>query len=468
MYITLKSDFIKHDNLYYNEKQKKIIGANIAIIPHASLLYCSEYIGDILSNIDWTLYDKIILLSTNHYTNTNHKLNHTFNYNKNNIYFRSGGTDINEFNKEHSWMPLIPYLDLIGINKIIPYILGEYDKKLVEKIINLLDDRTFIICNTDLIHCNNNSGCEINYFNSKNKNSIELIKENNKDKINNIDACGITVLKYLFDIVEHTKSKIIYEKIKIIKESSEKTFDVGYYGAIYIQETLNFLHIPRIISNYYLIKEKKKEIPNIFYTDYDTILDKNKISDTFVTVYDKGQVRGCIGQFRDKRKLYENICENMIHALIYDNKRFNFEPVKRKDYNNLSYSINFIGNYKKYKIHNNFVLFFFKLLLTNQFILGKHGLTLYFENNRNATYLAKVITDNYIEKQNITEIFNSKNMTETDKITKTDKITEINKIGEIKKQIINLKNSLKTKAQGIGKVIFIETYECHEMYTIVK
>jgi AmmeMemoRadiSam system protein B len=107
--------------------------------------------------VNWDLFDNVIILSTHHTNGNNQPASSSImvngkKYILNNILSLEKNDKALE--KEHSWLVQLPFID--NTKNIMICILGFYDEKLTQEIINLIDDKTLVIANTDLLHCGEN------------------------------------------------------------------------------------------------------------------------------------------------------------------------------------------------------------------------------------------------------------------------------------------------------------------------
>lgn len=95
----------------------------------------------------------------------------------------------NEYEKidyEHAIDNQIPFLQVLGYKEVLPLVIGEISMNEAKQIATQLPKNNPIIISTDLSHF-------LNYeqANQKDKQTIEIIKNLDLNKTNQIDACGI-------------------------------------------------------------------------------------------------------------------------------------------------------------------------------------------------------------------------------------------------------------------------------------
>ncbi len=136
--------------------------------------------------------------------------------------------ELHGLNYEHSIDNQIPFLQKIGINKILPIVVGqlslEQSKKIAEEILKFKDDKTIFVFSTDLSH----------FFDyetaiERDLRTIKIIENLEIEKAEQIDACGVFPLLIMMNICKIKKWK---PKLIEYKNSGdiigEKTSVVGY------------------------------------------------------------------------------------------------------------------------------------------------------------------------------------------------------------------------------------------------
>ena len=112
---------------------------------------------------------------------------------------------------------------------------------------------------------------------------------------------------------------------------------------------------------------------------YPSDFDELK-SPLFVTLMKDGQLAGCIGNFDQNAKLGANIANMAISAATKDSR---FKPLTKEDIPKLKVEINLLNNFEKIQDPMDF-------------IVGKHGITIHFNEvkgdgkDMGATYLPEV------------------------------------------------------------------------------
>lgn len=417
------------------------------LVPHAGYKYSGSLMNDIYSMINWKQYKNVIIISTHHISGNYEMSSETlvmpktfsgenvrYNINKLNLFDESD----DKFYEEHSWIVQIPFIPEDKTVSIL--LLGTYDTGIADRIISLMEGNdTLIIANTDLLHCGNqyNSICPDN-VDRVNKEIIGSIMNRNVTENENGMMCGLSAVRVFIDITKKLKlfaKKYLYSNSRDISDNklSSELSSVGYTGVIFTDK-LSLLQIPRMVMNFMSVD------------DYNTLIDNKKIEDNvrdfenvhgkiklnkkygvFVTIEDiDGKLRGCIGTFDLTNDLSYIIAKYTLLSAFKDSR---FSPVKYKELNGLIYKINFIHEPKI--IYPGVKQDPYESLKNSEFILGEHGITLYFSDGRSATYLASVIPEIGVDELNI----NTWN---------------------------KLVKSLKNKSLSNGNITKIKIYRCEE------
>ena len=130
----------------------------------------------------------------------------------------------------------------------------------------------------------------------------------------------------------------------------------------------------KIKSLNYLIINFRKFINNQNY------LIINNISGLFITIEKNNNLRGCIGLFKLNTDIIDTILY-LSYQSAFNDTRFN--PITIDEIDNLTYKITYLKTPYIVSLKNLF----------DEFIIGLHGITIYFKKNKYATYLASVMID---------------------------------------------------------------------------
>lgn len=408
------------DELFWDSKKNKKSDIKCAIIPHAGLAYCAKYIGPILSSINWNNIDKILILSTNHHPGDNYCMNDTIiNYANKNIKLKSFQyCTINStiMFKEHSWQIILPYLGHIfgGERNItlIPIILGKYETSLRTALASYIrtEKNLFVLGNTDLIHCGTKSYgkfCNHNMFN--NINNMVLISlqykmpEESYTYNNKIHGamCGHIAMAFFFNVIPKNW-KYINHNIKIIdKFDPNEDTQVGYCSIAYgIRGAIiksHILEIPRRFLYFY-------DHQILFDDNYNNFINRHDIMNIqnyniFVTIIRGTILAGCIGVYNENNTIYK-ICSSAYKSANMDSrflKKADY-PIQKEDLKNLLFKINFIHPrtdiiYSKNNTDNIIEIIKKHIIMVSS--NSGYGITITFNDNKNATYLASVMGEHF-------------------------------------------------------------------------
>jgi MEMO1 family protein len=244
---------------------------------------------------------------------------------------------------EHSIEIEIPFLQqVLDEYCLIPIIVGSVDTDyfagMLEK---YYDDDTVIVASVDLSHFHKyDSAVKLDEY------SIDSILTLNH---NNIKSAEIDSPYAIMSLLKLAKKKKWKAKLLCYKNSGDITSDkrsvVGYASIIFYEQENKFSHDDReylenlaktAVENY--VKEGKtisvKEAPENL---------KEKLA-CFVTIYKKGDLRGCIGTILPVDKLYKSVIDNAISAATRDSR---FNPVTSDELEYLNYEISILSSPKE-------------------------------------------------------------------------------------------------------------------------
>ena len=376
-------------NFNFGQKDTQAI-----LIPHAGSFFIKQILDYVFSDIKKD-FEEIVLLTTNHNPNNNYILNvDNIIYNKANPKINIKVNKINtlqdiynskHFYIEHSYLSVLPYLNMFNIPVTIVSI-GIYTDDLIEKIIKYINNRNILlIANTDLLHCGSNYGSicpeDIEAFNAH---ILRDILSNNIDteKFNKIcgNACIKTYLK-LVSLLNLQYTEHLITSSDKVSEEVDKTNSVGYAGILF-----NKTGRPDIKNNTYLSKIPKFTLTNHFSSKvekYNFKLFIKDIEGIFVTIYsqlDNNKLRGCIGTFKLKGDIINTIQKQTLLSGFEDTR---FTPITKDELPQLSYKINYLQT--PFEVSKDDIF--------NIYEPNVHGITIEFSDNSSATYLASVMPE---------------------------------------------------------------------------
>ncbi|MCK4465707.1 MAG: AmmeMemoRadiSam system protein B, partial [Bacteroidales bacterium] len=313
---------------------------------------------------------------------------------------------------EHSLEVQLPFLQykLKQDFEIIPIILGTQSPQMCLKIADALKPffkpGNLFIISTDFSHYPNYSDAvridritaESVLSNSPEK-FLKTIRKNENQGIKNLSTCmcGWTSVLTLLYLTENNpdytyypidyknsgdtkygdKSRVVgYHSIIVtMKDPDNKTTELNFSN----EEKQTLLKIARNTIIKYVSKQKVTE-PGT----EDITLNLKKLNGVFVTIYKKGKLRGCVGQFRSRQPLYKLIQDMAISSSTKDHR---FPPVTEEELDQLDIEISVLSPMKKIES-------------IDEIDLGKHGIYIV-KGSYSGTFLPKVAVDNDWNKEEL-------------------------------------------------------------------
>lgn len=211
---TIKSYLLKPTN-------KKINGL---IVPHAGYVYSGKIAGKAYSLIQNNKYKNVIIFGPSHYAGYYGLASlESIKTPLGNIEIENN--DLRKLKYEHSIENQIPFLQYLGIKKILPIVVGDITIDQAKTFVKQYNKKdTLYIFSTDLSHF-------LPYKESmkKDNETIKAIEKLDFDHFGKVDACGRNALKIMFALCKENKWK---PKLIEYKNSGDITKDksqvVGY------------------------------------------------------------------------------------------------------------------------------------------------------------------------------------------------------------------------------------------------
>jgi MEMO1 family protein len=410
---TLKDAFAKAEH-------KKISGNVIAIVsPHAGYVYSAKVAASAFSQIDATKhYDHIFIIGSSHRAQFDGASIYTagdFITPLGNIKTDSLGKELVKNNsvftdniaphrEEHSLEVQLPFLQYILKNNftIVPILLGTQSpkvcKKIGEALIPYFNEHNLFIVSTDFSHYPD-------YETAKQVDALmaDAVVSNSPDKlidaVKNIETrntpglltgmCGwpsVLSLMYITSGVPGTTiTKVDYQNSGDVSYG-DKSKVVGYVALavemvkqtssgdafeLTDKEKQTLLILARKTINEFICKGQR---PAIDPKEITKTLERP--CGAFVTLHEKGELRGCIGTFRAETELYKTIQDMAISSATND---YRFSPVTEKETDELEIEISVLTPMKK-------------ISSINEIVIGKHGIYVK-KDNRAGTLLPQVATE---------------------------------------------------------------------------
>lgn len=413
---------IQLTNFLKNTQLVKITGRpRILIVPHAGFIYSGQVAAWGFKQIEKQNFKRIILLGASHTAWFDHVALDTQNFwetplgkTKVDLEFVEKIIDKNKkiigdplpFLKEHSLEMELIFLQKILKNfTIVPILVSEISEKLInnlaEKLSKNFDENTLLVVSTDLSHYPPYKIAKI--VDEKTINAIlsgkKEIFDNTIKEIETSDytglqtaACGQKAVSVALKVAEilniRNFQKIYYANSGDV--SGDYSHVVGYASIVASSPKLSsFFSNSNKDKIYYLDEDSQKEalkIARITLEEYlthgtiPTFTPKNpsllKPLGCFITLRNRGQLRGCIGEFEPNEPLYKVIQKTAVNAAVRD---FRFPPVD-------------VFELKDIKIEISVMTPKRKILDWREIKLGKHGVII--QKGINAgTFLPQVATE---------------------------------------------------------------------------
>ena len=426
----LNAELIK---LFSEAEPKKTKGEVMAIVaPHAGYVFSGEVAASSFNQINpKKTYDIIFVIGSSHriafegasiYNKGNYKtplgtvnvdLKTANNLiNKNDVFkYRP---DAHEY--EHSLEVQLPFLQHIMETefKIVPIVLGTQDPESCKKIASALapyfNTNNLFVISTDFSHYPPyEDACKVDNLTASaiiSNNPDELLKtlkKNSQMNISNLatSLCGwtsvLTLMYITADIPGIKYFPIEYKNSGDALYYGDKTRVVGYYSIVVVKEesetTMSATEASednRKKKDFELTAEDKKTLLEIARTTVEEYIENREIppvnakgfsenllamTGAFVTLHEKGNLRGCIGRFEPDIPLYKVVQEMAASSATRD---FRFTPVKPDELDDIDIEISVLTPLKK-------------INSIDEIELGKHGIYIK-KGYSTGTFLPQVAT----------------------------------------------------------------------------
>lgn len=341
----------------------------ILIVPHAGLEYSGRTAGFGFKQLEGKEYKRVIMIGLSHQVYINQAISSGVDYWETplgKVEVEKSDFLVNDkaMEAEHSLELELIFLQRVLKNfKIVPILINEY-ADISDKIIKMMDEDTLLLISSDLSHYLSYEECR-----KTDEKTINSILNNGEE----IDACGKAGIEVAMKIAQ--KMGIKFEKI-FSENSGDTSGDKskvvgyasigGYFNSDWKEEALK---IARETLEFYL---KDKIMFQLRITN-DKL--KEKLG-AFVTLKNKGELRGCIGLFESDMPLYKVIQQMAVAAATED---LRFERVTYDELKEIDIEISvmtpkkIIDDYKKIE-------------------LGKHGVVVE-RDGRSGIFLPQVATE---------------------------------------------------------------------------
>ena len=421
------------DGYFNNVKEKEIDNVIALILPHAGYAYSGQTAAYGIKEIIGKKYSRVIVLGPSHSFQLKNKIALPT-YNK----FRDPLGDIeldeNFINKmlkimpygmvndrvhlnEHSIQIHLPMLQhALGNFKLVPIVVGQLDpevaKEIGEIIKGCIDDNTLVIASSDFTHYGSrfqyapfpNNSQIAEKLEKLDMGAVKCIEDQNPhsfyDYISKTGAtiCGKYPILILLNILpkdsktvllhydtsgkqlDNYDNSVSYVSMAVsgkwdIKKDSEETQANEHESKELLtdKDKESLLLLARKSIEYYM---KEKKMPTADELGIKITPNMEKIMGGFVSLYENGKLRGCIGEINPRRPIYQAVIAQALNAAVND---YRFPPVKETEVQNLKIEISALTPSEKVDSYKDIVI-------------GRDGVTLT-KNGRSAVFLPQVATE---------------------------------------------------------------------------
>lgn len=286
---------------------------------------------------------------------------------------------------EHGLEVMLPFIQYFWKNefKIVPIVIATHRNDICKQLADLLmpyfNTQNLFVFSTDLSHYPDyDNAVKIDKQTTQailKADSQFFLEQINKHKSLNIpnlatSICGWTSILTLLYIMEEQKNdnihSILYQNSGDAKLYGEKDRVVGYQSmAIYKNQKENQFTLSEDEKQQLLALAKKsikhyaesgtKLVPKPDEYSSNNIIQKRG---AFVSVYEKDELRGCIGRISTPASLFETIAELAVSATFFDTR---FSPISKNLLDEIQIEISVLTPLKR-------------ISSPDEIILGKHGI----------------------------------------------------------------------------------------------
>lgn len=312
--------------------------------------------------------------------------------------------------KEHCLEVQLPFLQyrMKEMAPIIPIIIGTQSLETIEKIAKALkpyfNEKNLFVISSDFSHYPSYSDAkEVDertgraIENGKLDEFMDALEYNKDEHIKNLatSACGESAIALLLYLTQQDKN--IQINHLLYRNSGDSQYGgkeevVGYHAFTFVRkkeiETKASFTLTEK-ERYALLNIARNSILNELNRQQEPSCPKDELSETlkmkcgaFVTLYEDGHLRGCIGHFGNDTPLYR-IIEEMAKAAAFQDPRFT--PLQRHELENINIEISVLSPLKK--IHS-----------INEFDYGKEGIYIS-KGRRSGTFLPQVAQETHWTKE---------------------------------------------------------------------
>jgi MEMO1 family protein len=415
------------DNYFNNVKEKNIDDVIALILPHAGYRYSGQTAAFGVKEIIGKKYSRVILLGPSH----SYPLKNKIAFPSFNVFRTPMGdveVDKNFINKlikvspygmindlahinEHSLLIQLPmFQKALGDFKLVPIVIGQLDgdaaKKIAEELKGCIDNDTLIVASSDFTHY----GARFKYMPFPNDfqvasklekldmGAVKSIEDKNPKDFNNyiaktgVTICGENPISILLNMLPEDSKATLLHYDTSGKQMNDYDNSVSYVSMAFSgkwniktdpndknienesilsdKDKNGLLSLARKSIEFYL---KEKKMPTAEMLGVKITPNMEKTMGGFVSLYEFGELRGCIGEITPRRPLYQAVMSQAVNAAVND---YRFPPVVETDVPNLKIEISALTPPHKVDSYKDIVI-------------GKDGMTLT-KNGRSAVFLPQV------------------------------------------------------------------------------
>lgn len=344
-------------------------------------------------------------------------------------WFRDKDANFNYYpaahDQEHSLEVELPFLQVVlGDFKVVPILLGQVDKRGIERVGEILAEAmertpdSLIVCSTDLTHyppyqdAVRIDGETLSAIKSMDRKKVVAVREKYiPGEIPNLACtmCGEQAVLATMKAAELMGADIV--EILDYSNSGDASFGdknrvVGYGAVAFYKPSVivpgkedkqkeNIMN-DETKDGMVMSESARKQLLNIARQALIAAVNKRPQPDdpvkepelqghqgAFVTLTEKGHLRGCIGQFTADRPLYQVVREMALAAALRDSR---FRPVQPGELDDILIEISVLSPMRRIKDP------------MKEVELGKHGI--YIKRGwQGGTYLPQVATEHHMSKE---------------------------------------------------------------------
>jgi MEMO1 family protein len=306
---------------------------------------------------------------------------------------------------EHSLEVQLPFLQkTLGSFKLVPILLGTESREVADILGDALAENagpdTLVIASTDMSHYPPYESAVFadrkvaDAMVSGSEDNLErTIRQMEKMGVPNASTflCGEGAVKAVMRFAEKVGAK----KAQLLKYANSgdtagsKDRVVGYCAVVFSSEGGTNMPAKQNKDEEVLNQEEQKELLKLAKMTVESVVKTGKKPDytnqmpdldrplgAFVTLRERGQLRGCIGRFEPDIPIYKVVMEMAIAAATQD---YRFPPVSERELDKLEYEISVLSPLRKVKTWK-------------EIEIGKHGVEVV-RGTRRGVFLPQVATE---------------------------------------------------------------------------